>query len=183
MEIWLQNIIPDAAIQLEGMTAFQADRDAGGGLCICINKDCYVNTTLATKHCSQLAEFLILKCWPFYLPRDSLSFTILIVAVVYIAPSAHAKANANETLGGLRDAISELLTKHPDSFVVVAGDFNHTSLKAVFPKFNHVVDFKTRRENVVSVCFLHILGSKTRVNRRKTGDQMLPLDNCGNVTV
>ena len=53
------------------------------------------------------------------------------VAVVYIAPSAHAKANANEPLGRLRDTISELLTKHLDRFLVVAGDFNHTSLKAV----------------------------------------------------
>ena len=35
-------------------------------------------------------EFLIIKCRPFYLPRD---FTTVIVAVVYTAPSAHAKAN------------------------------------------------------------------------------------------
>ena len=55
----------------------------------------------------------------------------MIIAVVYIAPSAHAKANANKAVGGLHDA-SELLTTHPDSFVVVAGDLNHTSLKAVF---------------------------------------------------
>ena len=82
-------------------------------------KDWCVNVTLVSKHCSQLVEFLIVKCWPFYLPRD---FTIVIVAVVYIAPSTHDKGNANKALGGLHDAISELLT------------FNHTSLKAVFPK-------------------------------------------------
>ena len=52
----------------------------------------------------------------------------MIVAVVYIASSANAKANTNDALGRLHDAISECLTKNPDSFVVVAGDFNHTSL-------------------------------------------------------
>ena len=55
------------------------------------------NATLATKHCSQLAEVLIVKCQPFYLPRD---FTIVIVAFVCIAPSANAKANVNEPMGG-----------------------------------------------------------------------------------
>ena len=77
----------------------------------------------------------------------------MIVAFVNIAPSAHAKANANKTLGGLHDAISELLTKHPDSSVVVAGEFNHTSLKAVSPKFKQVVDFQTRGENMLDLLY------------------------------
>lgn len=123
-ETWLHDNIPDAAIQLEGMSSFRADRVAassgksrGGGLCIYINKDWCVNATVAAKHCSQLAEFLIVKCRPFYLPRE---FSNVIVAVVYIAPSTSAKANANEALGELHDAISELVSEHPDSFVVVA---------------------------------------------------------------
>ena len=45
----------------------------------------------------------------------------------------NTKANANEALGGLHDAISKLLTKHLGCFVVVAGEFNHTSLKAEVP--------------------------------------------------
>ena len=44
----------------------------------------------------------------------------MIVAGVYIATSANAETNANAALGGLHDAISELLTKHPDSFVALA---------------------------------------------------------------
>ena len=77
----------------------------------------------------------------------------MIVAVVYIAPSAHAKANGNEALGGLHEAIGELLNKHPDSFVVMAGDFHHSSLKAVFPKFKQVVDFQTRGENMLELVY------------------------------
>ncbi len=42
-ETWLNNNIPDSAIQLHGLTCYQADRDTalsgktrGGGLCVCI---------------------------------------------------------------------------------------------------------------------------------------------------
>ncbi len=79
----------------------------------------------------------------------------MLVVAVYIAPSATAKANANanEALGGLHDAISELLTAHPDSSVVVAGDFNHTSLNTVFPKFQQYVDFKTRGEITLDLVY------------------------------
>lgn len=47
-----------------------------------------------------MAEFLIVKCWPFYLSRV---FTTVIV-VVYVASDANAKA----TPTGLHNAISEL---------------------------------------------------------------------------
>lgn len=92
-------------------------------MCTFINKDWFVNATLVSKHCSQLTVFLIVKCRSFCLPRE---FTDVIV---YIALSTNAKADANEALEGLHDNISELPTKHPDNFVVVAEDFNHTSLK------------------------------------------------------
>lgn len=51
-----------------------------------------------------MAEFLIVKCWPFYLSRV---FTTVIV-VVYVASDANAKATPTETIGGLHNAISEL---------------------------------------------------------------------------
>lgn len=126
-ESWLHENIPDEAVQLKGTSLFRADRDAvssgksrGGGLCIYINKDWCANATSVFKHCSELVEFLIVSCRPFYLPWE---FTSVIVVAIYIAPSSNA--NANEVLCPLYDAISMLLTKHPDSFVVVAGDFNH----------------------------------------------------------
>lgn len=69
--------------------------------------------------------------WPFYLPRE---FSNVIVAAVYIAPScntkfkAKANANADEACRALYNAINELLATRPDSLVVVAEDFNHTTL-------------------------------------------------------
>ena len=156
-ESWLHVNIPDEAVQLEGTSLFRADRDAvssgksrGGGLCIYINKDWCSNATLVSKHCSAQVEFLIVRCRPFYLPRE---FTSVIVVAVYIAPSSSSNANTTEVLRPLYDVISVLLTKHPDSFVVVAGDFNHISLKTVFPTFKQYVDFNTRGGNILDLVY------------------------------
>lgn len=81
------------------------------------------NAAPVDKYCWELAEFLIVTCRPFYLPRE---FSCVIVVAVYIASSPNA--NTNEALRPLYVAVSELLTKPLDSFVLVAGDFNHTSL-------------------------------------------------------
>ena len=85
-ESWLHENIPDEAVQLEGTTLFRADRDAassgksrGGGLCIYINKDWCVNAASVAQHCSELVEFSIVICRPFYLPRE---FTSVIVVAV-----------------------------------------------------------------------------------------------------
>lgn len=93
---------------------------------------------------------IIVKCRPFYLPRE---FSVVFVVAVYVAPSANVNSKANEALGALHDAISEFQTKYPDSFIVVAGDFNHTSLKTVLPKFKQYVDFETRGENTLDLVY------------------------------
>lgn len=108
VELWLHGNTLDASLQLDGTTLFRTVKKAaisgktrGEGLCIYINNDWCVNTTIVTNHCSPLAEFLVDKCHPFYLPRE---FTKVIVVAVYVAPGANisAKADAPEALGELR---------------------------------------------------------------------------------
>lgn len=60
---------------------------------------------------TNVAEFLIVKCQPFYLLRES---TIVITVAVYITPSANTEATANESFEGVHDAMNELQTKHPE---------------------------------------------------------------------
>ncbi len=64
-ETWLNNNIPDSAIQLNKLTCYRADRDAtlsgksrGGGLCLYINKEWCNNAAVLSKHCSPLVEFV-----------------------------------------------------------------------------------------------------------------------------
>ncbi len=76
-ETWLNNSVPDCAIQLEQLTCYRADRALveggkrrGGGLCVYINDAWCRDAVVVCKHCSPLVEFMIIKCRPFYLPRE-----------------------------------------------------------------------------------------------------------------
>ncbi|KAM7003411.1 uncharacterized protein LKV04_004454 [Tautogolabrus adspersus] len=143
-ETWLNNGVPDDAIKLGGRHTLRADRIAadsgktrGGGLCIYISKAWCTDSVIVERHCSANLEFLMVKCRPFYQPRE---FSSTIVTAAYIPPDADAKAAMNE----LYTAISKQQTAHPEAAFIVAGDFNHSNLKTVLPKFHQHVSCNTR---------------------------------------
>ncbi len=64
-ESWLNDNIPDSAIQLNRLTCHRADRDTtlsgktrGDGLCVYINKEWCNNAAVVSKHCSPLVEIV-----------------------------------------------------------------------------------------------------------------------------
>ncbi|KAK0133538.1 hypothetical protein N1851_030957 [Merluccius polli] len=130
-ETWLNDNIPDSAVQLEQLTCYRADR------------------ALVNGDCSPLAEFMIIKCRPFYLPRE---FTALLLVAVYIPPTS-ILSERNAALCELYQAISEQQTAHPEGFTIVAGDFNHADLKTVLPKLHQHVNFPTREENILDLVY------------------------------
>ncbi len=152
-ETWLNDNIPDSAIQLNRLTSYRADRDSslsgktrGGGLCVYINKEWCNNAAVVSKHCSSLVEFMFVKCRPFCLPQE---FMAIVIVAVYIPPCANAK----DTLCELYSAISEQQTNNPDGFFIIAGDFNHANLKTVLPKFYQHVNFATRGNNTLDFVY------------------------------
>ncbi len=154
-ETWLNNSVPDCAIQLEQLTCYRADRALveggkrrGGGLCVYINNAWCRDAVVVCKHCSPLVEFMIIKCQPFYLPRE---FTAILLVAVYIPPNSNN--NTSEALNDLYLHISEQQTAHPDAFLILAGDFNHADLKSVFPKIYQHVDFPTRGKNTLDFVY------------------------------
>ncbi|KAI4884329.1 hypothetical protein NFI96_003223, partial [Prochilodus magdalenae] len=155
-ETWLSDRVPDAAIQLDGLASFRADRDSalcgktrGGGLCVYINTEWCKNSVLVSSYCSPLVEFMVVRCRPFYLPRE---FTAVLIISVYIPPGATAK----DALCELYSAISGLQNTHPDGLFIVAGDFNHVNLKSVLPKFHQHVNFATRGANALDLVYTNI---------------------------
>ncbi len=159
-ETWLNNSVPDCAIQLDQLTCYRADRALvegdkirGGGLCVYINAWCR-DAVVVCKHCSPLVEFMIIKCRPFYLPRE---YTAILLIAVYISPSSNNNNNNNnnrsEALNDLYQHISEQQTVHPDAFLILAGDFNHADLKSVFPKMHQLIDFPTRGNNTLDFVY------------------------------
>ncbi len=67
---------------------------------MCISTKNGVNAAVVSKHSLSLVQFMIVKCRPFYLPRE---FTTIVIVAVYIPPCVNAK----DTLRELYSAISE----------------------------------------------------------------------------
>ncbi len=155
-ETWLNNNVPDCAIQLDQLTCYRADRalvergkSRGGRLCVYINDAWCRDAVVVCKHCSPLVEFMIIKCRPFYLPRE---YTAILLVAVYIPPSSNNN-NRSEALNELYQHISEQQTAHPDAFLILAGDFNHADLKSVFPKMHQHIHFPTRGNNTLDFVY------------------------------
>ncbi len=169
-ETWLNDNIPDSAIQLNRLTCHRSDRDTtlsgksrGGGLCVYINKEWCNNTIkILSKHCSSLVEFMFVKCRPFYLPRE---FTAIVIVAVYIPPCANAK----DALHELYSAINEQQTNNPDGFFIIAGDFNHANLKTGLPKFYQHVNFATRGDNTLDFVYTTVKNAYKAVPRPHLG--------------
>ncbi len=97
LKTWLNDNIPDSAIQLNKLTCYRADigqntsgKSRGGGLCLYINKEwCCNNAAVISKHCSSLVEFMFVKCRPFYLPRE---FTAIVIAARLHSKSSQVKS-------------------------------------------------------------------------------------------
>ncbi|KAI2645711.1 RNA-directed DNA polymerase from mobile element jockey [Labeo rohita] len=148
-ETWLNSDISDNAIALAEHHTFRADRTAddsgktrGGGLCIYVNKAWCMNSVIIGRHCSANLEFLMFKCRLFYLPRE---FTSTIITAAYIPPDADAKLAMNE----LHAAVSKQQNVHPEAAFIVVGDFNHSNLKTVLPKFHQNIFCHTRENKTL----------------------------------
>ena len=155
-ETWLNDNIPDSAVHLEQLTCYRADRahvnggkQRGGGVCVYIRDAWCQDAVVVCRHCSPLAEFMIIKCRPFYLPRE---FTAVLLIAVYIPPTS-SSSDRNAALCELYHDISEQQTAHPDGFIIVAGDFNHANLKTVLPKLHQHVNFPTREKNTLDLVY------------------------------
>lgn len=75
METHLSSATPDKAVELEGFSSFQADRDFGSlnkskGLLFFVNYCWCSNVPVIIQHCSTELESLCILCHPFYSPRE-----------------------------------------------------------------------------------------------------------------
>lgn len=78
METWLNNNIPDAAIDMTGNSMKDSGKSRGGELCIYVNKWCTA-VDMVDKHCYPDLELQAVRCRLFFLLREF--STIIIIAV------------------------------------------------------------------------------------------------------
>ncbi|XP_060763541.1 uncharacterized protein fbrsl1 isoform X7 [Neoarius graeffei] len=178
-ETWLNDSIPDSAIQLDRLTCYQADRalieggkTRGGGVCVYIKDAWCQDAVVVCRHCSPLVEFMIIKCRPFYLPRE---ISAILLVAVYIPPSCNNN-DRDKALSELYCAISDQQTVNPEGLLIVAGDFNHANLKTVFPRLHQHIDFATWGNNTLDQVY-------TTLRRAYRASPLPHLGASGHITV
>ena len=155
-ETWLDGKTPENALCPEGYTPYRGDRDnnlsgkkGGGGVCILVNQRWCTDSKEINKSCSPDLETLTVQCRPFYSPRE---FSSVIIVSMCVPCSANKRLAAR----AISDHVFELESQFPDSFVVILGDFNHTNIKKVLPKFYQQVLCATREQAILDQCYCKI---------------------------
>ncbi len=111
--------------------------------------------------CSDL-ETLFINCKPFYSPREFCSF---ILVSVYIPPQAHVSS----ALKKLADLITDTEQQHPDSVLIILGDFNKANLSRELPKYRQHITCPTRDSNILDHCYTIIKDAYHSVPRAALG--------------
>ncbi len=168
-ETWLKDTIPDSVLHLPNFQLIRADREAestgksrGGGTCFYINERWCTDVTVLKKMCCYDLETLFINCKPFYSPREFCSF---ILVSVYIPPHA----NARSALQKLADQITETEQQHPDSVLIILGDFNKANLSRELPKYRQHITCPTRDSNILDHCYTAIKDAYHSVPRAALG--------------
>ncbi len=140
-------------LHLPNFQLISADRDAksmgkscGGGTCFYINERWCTDVTVLKKMCCSNLETLFINCKPFYSPQEFCSF---ILVSVYIPPQAHVSS----ALQILADQITDTEQQHPDSVLIILGDFNKANLSRELPEYRQHITCPTRDSNILDHCY------------------------------
>ncbi|XP_048414141.1 uncharacterized protein LOC125465079 isoform X2 [Stegostoma tigrinum] len=168
-ETWLTPTTPDNALQPEGFSIHRMDctvslgRARDGGVCLLINNSWCSDVATLLSYCSQDLEYLMLKCRPYYLPRE---FTCVILTVVYIPPHAEMKSALDE----IYTVTNRFEMKYPEALFIIAGDFNQANLKSVLPKYHQHVSCPTRGANILDHCYTTVKDAYCSIPRPHFGN-------------
>ncbi len=118
--------------------------------------------TVLKKMCCSDLETLFINCKHFYSPRE---FCAFILMSVYIPP----QANASLALQKLTDQTTETEHLHPDSVLIILGDFNKANISREQPKYRQHITCPTRDSNILDHCYTAIKDAYHSVPRADLG--------------
>ena len=166
IETWLDPLTPDAADTPPGHTLLRADRsielsgmERGGGICFLVNHRWCNDTTFVSSSCSPELESLTVNCIPFYSRRV---FSSVVLMGVY--------ANATSAINQLTTRVLAAETTYPDSVIIILGDFIHTNLKKVLPRYKQHVNCSTRNNKTLDHCYTMFKDAYRAATRAPLGE-------------
>ncbi len=121
----------------EDCDAESVRKSCGGGTCFYINERWCTDVRALKKMCCPDLEVLFMNCKPFYSLRE---FSLFILVSVYIPLQAHVSL----ALQKLADQIIDTEQHHPDSVIIILGDFNKANLSRELPKYREHVTCPTK---------------------------------------
>ncbi len=148
-------------LHLPNFQLIRSDHDAestgksrGGGTCFYINERWCTDVTVLKKMCCSDLETLFINCKPSF-----------ILVSVNIPPQAHASS----ALQKLADQITETEQQHPDTVLIILGDFNKANLSRELPKYRQHITCPTRDSNILDHCYTAIKDAYHSVPRAALG--------------
>ncbi|KAF7644468.1 hypothetical protein LDENG_00221520 [Lucifuga dentata] len=154
-ETWLNELTPDSLVTLDGFHLVRANRSAretgkrkGGGIAMFVNERwCHPgHISEKQQHCTKDIELLAVSIRPYYLPRE---FSHVVAITAYIPPLANAAAACE----CIHTVVSQLQTLHPQSLILISGDFSHVSLSATLSTFPQYVGCHTRDNKTLDLLY------------------------------
>ena len=151
-ETWLSADISNSAVDLPGYSVIRHDRSdgrRGGGVCA------YVKDFVPLTHLNDLSnpnfESLWLLLKPHRLPRGLNS---IILGVIYHPPAN----NDSDLQTHITENLDSILSVHPNSGIILAGDFNQFRHQRLCTSFNlkQIVKQATRGNNILDKIFTNI---------------------------
>ena len=120
------------------MTIFEVDNNYITQYLMVYNSWCNHNIQELKSFCSPNLEFLIIKCRPYYLPREFLS---VILTAVYIPPQANTKTALKE----LHWTLCKLETIYPEAVFIAAKNFIKVNLTLTIPRWPDQSEYPSSR--------------------------------------
>ncbi len=120
--------------------------------------------------CSNL-EMLFINCKPLYSPREFCSF---ILVSVYNPLQAHVSSAIQK----LADLITDTEQQHPDSVLIILGDFNKANLSRELPKYSQHITCPTTDNNILDHSY-----SNKRCISLCWNDLPTPIRNAGSLSI
>ena len=154
-ETWLNENVPDSAVELPNFSLIRSDRTTasgksrGGGLCMYVNKRGCTNWSIKHSVCQPDIELLAVGLRPFYLPRE---FPQIVVITTYI----HPRADVAVASDAIAEKVNNLQALSPDAPIFIAGDFNQCRLDNVMPNFEQYINIPSRNDAFLDLCYGNI---------------------------